>query len=77
MWRNKLNQILNILMGSTVGVFIGYSLYMVWDYHMHPDRYAIQSAPWYTGCLLYGTITVTVLLLCVVLKIILRKKIKQ
>ena len=49
MWKNRLNRILNIIMGSVVGVFIGYGLYSVWDYKTHPGLYAMQSAPWDTS----------------------------
>ena len=34
----------------------------------------MQSAPWYTGTLLYGIVTAAVLLVCLLLKRIIRKK---
>ena len=61
--KNKLNSILNIIMGSVVGVFIGYSVYSVWDYKTHPGLYAMQSAPWYTTLLIYGGYAAAVLIL--------------
>ena len=76
MW-SKLNNILNILMGSFVGVFIGYGIYSVWDYKTHPDLYAMQSAPWYTSILLYGILAVAVLILGFILKRIIRKGLKK
>lgn len=48
MWK-KLDHLANIIMGSVVGVFLGYGGYSVWDYKAHPGLYAMQSAPWYTG----------------------------
>ena len=45
----KLNHALNIIIGAFVGLFIGYAIYVVWDYNAHPQLYAAQSAPWYTG----------------------------
>lgn len=77
MWKDKLNLFLNILMGSIGGIFIGYGLYSFWDYKTHPDLYAMQSAPWYTGTLIYGIFAVVVLLLCFILKLIIRKRMKK
>lgn len=77
MWKNKLNYILNILMGSVTGVFIGYGLYTVWDYKTHPDLYAAQSAPWYTGIVVDGIFVAFVLLLCFVLKQVIQKGAKK
>ncbi|WP_335342156.1 hypothetical protein [Pseudoflavonifractor phocaeensis] len=45
---------------------------MVWDYHTHPVLYAVQSAPWYTGILVYGAFTLAVLLVCLVLKAVIK-----
>lgn len=73
MWKNRLNRILNIIMGSVVGVFIGYGLYSVWDYKTHPGLYAMQSAPWYTGILTWGVFAAVVLLFGMILKLIIRK----
>ena len=44
--KKKLNQILNIIMGSFIGVFIGSGLYKYWHFQKYPDLYAMQSAPW-------------------------------
>lgn len=77
MWKNRLNQILNIIIGSVVGVFIGHGLYTVWDYKTHPGLYAMQSAPWYTSILVYGIVAAVVVLLSFVLKFLIRKSIKN
>ncbi len=73
MWRNQLNRILNIIMGSAVGVFIGYGLYAFWEYKKYPELYAMQSAPWYINILVYGIFAVAVLILGIVLKLAIRK----
>lgn len=70
----KLNHVLNIIMGAFVGVFIGYAIYVVWDYNAHPQLYAVQSAPWYTSILVYGVCTLAVLLVCLVVKALIRQK---
>ena len=77
MRKNKLNSILNIIMGSVVGVFIGYSVYSVWDYKTHPGLYAMQSVPRYTSLLIYGGFAAAVLLLCMILKCVLWKRRKK
>ncbi|MDO4331274.1 MAG: hypothetical protein Q4C58_01140 [Eubacteriales bacterium] len=73
----KLNTILNIIMGTCVGVFIGHGIYIVWDFKTHPELYAMQSAPWYTSILIYGVFTIIVLLICVAIKIIINHISKQ
>ena len=73
----KLNHILNIVIGSFIGVFIGHGIYVYWDYKTHPDLYAMQSAPWYTSIFVYGVVTLIILVVFAVAKSIIRKKIKS
>ncbi len=68
----KLNTLLNIIMGAFVSVFIGYGIYVVWNYKTDPELYVMQSAPWYTSILLYGAFILTVLLACAVIKVIIK-----
>lgn len=70
----KLNNILNIIMGSVAGVFVGMSVYQCYDYYAHPGLYELTSAPWYTSILVHGVVTVTVLLICVIIKVIIKFK---
>lgn len=72
----KLNSLLNIIMGTQVGVFIGHTLFAYFHYQRHLDLYAMQSAPWYTSTIIYGTVTAIVLLIMIVLKYIVMKKLK-
>ena len=65
----KINKFLNNFMGAFTGVFIGRSAYVIWNYKMHPQRYAMQSAPWYTGILVNGVITLVVLMICFLLRL--------
>lgn len=60
-------------MGSCIGVFIGNGIYVFWDYKTHPDLYAMWSAPWYTGILVYGIVMVVVLIAAVLAKLIIRR----
>ena len=70
----KVNYILNCVMGSFVGVTIGYSIYQYIDYKKYPDLYAMNSAPWYINSLLYCGSTVVVLLVCCSVKVIIKHK---
>ncbi len=70
----KLHGMLNLIMGAFVGAFLGYGLFVVWDYKTHPGLYAMQSAPWYTGIVLSGAFTLVVLLVCLVLKAIVKRR---
>lgn len=69
----KIKQILNIIMGTALGVFVGRTAYTCWDYAAHPQLYAAQSAPWYTGVLVQGAATAAVILAVLIVKAILRK----
>ena len=76
MW-NKLNRFLNCLIGAFIGVFLAGSIYTYWDYKTHPEIYAVTSAPWYTSILLFGIITLAIILVALVIKLIIRKKIRK
>ena len=66
------NLFLNSTMGAFIGVFVGLSGNVVWQYKTHPELYAMQSAPWYTSILVYGAVTLAVLVICMVLKLIIK-----
>jgi ABC-type antimicrobial peptide transport system permease subunit len=70
----RLNTILNTIMDAFIGGFIGHGIYVIWDFKTHPELYAIQSAPWYTSILVYGAFTIVVLLVCIVIKAIIKSK---
>ena len=70
----RLNTILNTIMGAFAGVFIGYTIYTVWDFKSHPGLYALTSAPWYSSILVHGAVTLAVLVICVVIKVVLKRK---
>ncbi len=72
----KLNHILNIIMGTTVCVFIGHSIYICWNYKIHSKVYP-YSAPWYISILVYGITTLLILLVGVILKFVIKKFMKK
>ena len=66
---------LNAIMITSVGITI---FRAVKDYIyliiLRPDLYAITSFPWYTNSLLYGAVTLVVLLVCMVIRAIIKRK---
>ena len=72
----KLNCFLNIVIGLFIGIFIGAGIYKFWHFKTYPNLYAMQSAPWYTELLLYGSMVAVVVVVCVILKLIIWKKLK-
>ena len=73
----KANHIVNIIMGSLMGAFVGRSLCIVWRFKTHPELYAMQSAPWYTSILVHGAFTFVILLICFVIKAVIKHKQKK
>ena len=74
---NKLNQFLNILMASFFGVFIGSTIANYREYRTYPEIYEALSAPWYYRGALTGFILfIAVVVICIVIKLIIRKKMK-
>ena len=76
MW-NKLNTFLNCVIGAFTGVFIAERIFTYWDYKTHPEIYEVTSDPWYTAILLFGIITLAIILVALVIKLIIRKKIRK
>lgn len=70
----KLNNILNVLIGASVGVFIGHSIYRYFDCRKYSDLYEIQSAPLYASIIVYGSVTTIVLLIVIILKYVIKRK---
>lgn len=69
----KVNQILNVIIGSFIGVFIGHSLCVIWSYNTNPEMYTFQSAPWYTSIQVYGIFTIVILAICLLIKLVLNR----
>lgn len=73
--KQKIQRILNIIMGSFIGVFIGSGLNRYWHFRKYPDLYIMQSAPWYTGILVQGLFTLVLLAVCLIIKVVLIKNV--
>ena len=72
----KLNCFLNIVIGSFIGVFIGFGIYKFWHFKTYSNLYVMQSAPWYTELLLDGAMVAVVVVVCIVLKLVIWRKLK-
>ncbi len=73
----ELNTVLNILMGSFFGVFIGNLIANYRSYRQFHELYdAANSAPWYYGSLSSFILFIAVVIICVVIKLIIRNKAK-
>ncbi len=73
----NINRFLNILMGSFFGVFIGNVIYSYVYWHRHPEIYQAQSAPWYYSALPSLALFAAVVIVCVIIKLILRHREKK
>ena len=69
----KVLNLVNGIMGAFIGAFVGRVCFVVWDYKTDPGFYGMQSAPWYTTLLVEGAITLAILLVCVVIKVIIKQ----
>lgn len=74
MTKRILNLILNCIIVILIVAFLAGSLYRYWDYQARPDFYAVMSAPWYLSIQLSGIATAVVIVVCLVLKRIFRRR---
>ena len=70
-WIGALNTIMITSVGITIFRAVADYIYLI---ILRPDRYAITSFPWYTNSLLYGAVTLVVLLDCLIIKFIIKRK---
>ena len=68
----KIKKILNAIMSVCLGYYMGHCIFVLWNHHRHPEYYAMQSAPWYTSLWVYGLMLLAVVLVCMIIKMILR-----
>ena len=73
----KIISLINGILGAFVGVYLGRVCFVVWDYKTDPGFYGMQSAPWYTTLLVEAAITLVILLICIVIKAVLKRLMKK
>ncbi len=74
----KLNTFLNTLMGSFFGVFIGNLIANYINYRQFNEIYDMtNSAPWYYRAVPSLILFIAVVIICMVIKLIIRNKTKN
>lgn len=73
----KLIRNLNAIMITVVVFFLCRSVFYIWDYITHQEVYATYSAPWYTAMMLLGVFTLAVVVVCSVIKVIVKHHVKK
>ena len=73
----RLNEMLNSIIVAVMGVYVLRTLYYIWNFKTYPKFYARLSVPWYTIILADGAFTLVVSLICIVIKVIIKKKCKN
>lgn len=78
----RLNNFLNILIGSLIGVFIAhfiykYSVFKNLDFTKHPNLYELQSIPWYTTVIIYGLAIALIIFIAIIIKLLIKKKMRD
>ena len=56
----RLEQALRIFLGCWIGAFLGSAVWRWADFHAHPERYVMNSAPWYIGIQINAVVTLVV-----------------
>lgn len=73
----KLNTILNYVIGSFIGVFIGHSIYKYFDYTKNSGLYEMQSAPWYTSIQVNGLAVILIVFIAIIIKFLLKWRMRR
>lgn len=69
-----IKKILNIIVGVSVGCYIGRVIWIIVDYKTHPELYIANSAPWYTPIIVASVFWGIVILLEVIVFLYARHK---
>ena len=64
----KMKHIMYIVIGATVGVYLGNVLFVWFDYRNNPGLYAMYSAPWYTKIIADSVICGVILLIAIAIQ---------
>lgn len=66
---------MNTVIGSAIGVFIGYGIYSFLDFKHYPELYVMQSAPWYVRLIPWGAAAIGIMTIAAVIKWMIHRKI--
>jgi len=73
----KLKRIMEIVICSAVGVYLGRIIWIWIDYRNNPGIYALYSAPWYTQIIISSVISGLIIFIELILYLFIRYKIKK
>ena len=73
----KLNVVLNYVISSFSGVFIGHSIYKYFDYTKNPGLYEMQTAPWYTSIQVNGLFILSIVLIAITVKFSIKRRMQD
>ena len=71
----KLYAALKTALWCVIGVFLGTSLYQIFDHRLWRDPYAMTSAPWYLFIAISGMFAIAVAAILLICMRIIKKKI--
>ena len=66
----KINGFLSILMGTWVGLLLGYVLFEAFPRWKYPEVFDIPDRPWYEEFAVHGLIILALILLTILLKVL-------
>lgn len=69
----NLNHILNIIIGISIGLLIGYVIYDIWKLNVDTEFYNAQVMSLSFFIIIHGIFTISVLLICIFIKVFIRK----
>ena len=73
----KIKHIMNIVISSTFGVYLGKVLFVWFDYKNNPGLYKLYSAPWYTEIIVASVAYGIILFAAIAIQCFVIYKIKQ
>ena len=68
----KLDRIMAVIMSLTGVYFLGFVIWQTIDQSVHPEKYVVQSAPWYTSIMVQGLITAAVMAVEIIVYMVFR-----
>ncbi len=73
----RLYDILSVALWCAVGLFVAASLSVVFDYIVHPDLYAMTSAPWYSAIIVNALLSAAVIALLLIARLFIKRRLKR
>lgn len=73
----RLYNLLKYVIFSSFYVIVIKTCMDFYEYKRFPKLYAFYSAPWYTEALLYGAASLAVILVCVILRLVIRHRLEK